>query len=317
MQRIMPVAIDDQTTKDNIAMQEQEDHGYIVFRRQNYPSDDDDDLLSTVSDLTVSTLDRYNALAMKRARSNAFQCNLKHAAHCRTCGCDPSTARCLQVPAPIPIPFFRNPEQVDCVQSLKRKRDEALSDTLLENRLAFLKSSNDLLHSPCASGRSMKRSCKVKGDLGFQEVGVLGQELMTQELSVEIIYMEHQALTAIHKRPEYSSLDLVPKQSDCLPFPAFPVMLKVPNPLEPETIAIPAVIQVCMSPPGLAALSDSDDVSELGLDDQVGSPFEHLSIQPVEAGVDDQCVEKILDIIPSTLPPQPRSIAVLVTPSID
>lgn len=307
MQRIMSVPIDDHTIKDN--MQQQEDHGYIVFKRQNYPFDDDD-LLSTVSELTVSTHDRYNAV--QRARSNAFQSNPKHVAQCRTCGCmDPSTARCLQVPAPIPIPFFRNPEE-DCDRSLKRRRDEAFSENLLENRLAFLKSSDYMLH-PSASGQCMKRSCTAQGDLGYQGGG-LGPELMTQELSVELIYMEHQALTAaLYQRSEYSNL--VRNQSDYSPFPALPAMLKVPNPLEPESI--PAVIQVCLSPLGLATQSDSDDVSVLDFDDKGASPFEHLSIQPVEAGIDDQFVEKILDIIPSTLPSQPRSIAVLVTPSID
>lgn len=303
----MPVPIDDHRIKDN--MQEQEDHGYIVFRRQNYPLDDDD-LLSTVSELTVSTHDRYNAV--KRARSNAFQSNPIDVTQCRTFGCmDPLTARCLQVPAPIPNPVFRNPE-VDCDKNLKRRRDEAFSENLLENRLSFLKSSNDLL-DPNASGHCMKRSCTVQGDLGFQG-GALGQELMTQELSVELIYMEHQALTAaLYQRSEYSNL--VRKESDYGPFTALPAMLKVPNPLEPETI--PAVIQVCLSPLGLATQSDSDDVSVLDFDALEARPLERISIQPVETGIDDQCVEKILDIIPSSLPPQPRSIAVLVTPSID
>jgi len=306
MQRIMPVPIDDHRIKDN--MQEQEDHGYIVFRRQNYPLDDDD-LLSTVSELTVSTRDRYNAV--KRARSNVFQSDPIDVTQCRTFGCmDPLTARCLQVPAPIPNPVFRNPE-VDCDKNLKRRRDEAFSENLLENRLAFLKSSDYMLH-PSASGQCMKRSCTVQGDLGFQG-GVLGPELMTQELSVELIYMEHQALTAaLYQRSEYSNL--VRKESA---LPALPAMLKVPNPLEPETI--PAVIQVCLSPLGLATQSDSDgdDVSVLAFDALEARPLEHIFIQPVETGIDDQCVEKILDIIPSSLPPQPRSIAVLVTPSID
>ena len=311
MQRIMPVPIDDHRIKDN--MQEQEDHGYIVFRRQNYPLDDDD-LLSTVSELTVSTHDRYNAV--KRARSNVSQSDPIDVTQCRTFGCmDPLTARCLQVRAPIPNPVFRNPE-VDCDKNLKRRRDEAFSENLLENRLSFLKSSNDLL-DPNASGHCMKRSCTVQGDLGFQAgvLGPVGPELMTQELSVELIYMEHQALTAaaLYQRSRYSNL--FRKQSDHGSFTALPAMLKVPNPLEPETI--PAVIQVCLSPLGLATQSDSDDVSILDFDALEARPLEHISIQPVEAGINDQRVHKILNIIPSTLPPQPRSIAVLVTPSID
>lgn len=301
---MLPVPIVGHTSKDT--MNEEEDHGCIVFSSQNGSIDIDD--LSIVSCLTESSLDLYNA--KKRTRTDSFQFNPDILERCTNCVCaDLFVPRRLRVLSPIPIPFMSSPSDPQCAQECDRgfkKQRKQFCQSNLGTCLAFMNGTVD--HDleglnvmwPETDRNAMKRSTSFKEGLDDQ-VG-LCQDLMTHPLPVELIYREHQPLNANRKQ----------------------TMGKVPNPLEPEPI--PAVIKIVQSPPDLVVHIDTDNMSELGLDDQEESAGKIMPSFPAlrhtaESHIDDKGLKKIMDIIPSTISPLPSIIttvpAVLITPSVD
>eukprot|EP00979_Chaetoceros_neogracilis_P010152 scaffold2393_cov288-Chaetoceros_neogracile.AAC.2 len=314
---MMSVPIVQPITHTTKTMKAEEDHGFIVFSRQN-GSDNLDDL-STVSCLTESSLDIHNA--KKRTRTNSFQFTPNISEQCINCACacaDPFASSRMRVLSPIPIPFMNSPEKQPCAQECNgrpKSRRKLCHDQSGATLAMMNNTTSHALGEPNGiqsniDGIVLKRSPSIEKGMKFQEN--LCQEIMTHSLPIGLVYREHQALTAQHNRTELSNVLL--NQT----------MLKVPNPLEPEPI--PVVIQIITTPPVLAVHADTDDISELGIDDQDESPaigipsFPALG-QTVESHIDDQCVKNILDMIPSTIsPPPPNQItvgAVLVTPSVD